>query len=91
MLTKEKTMERAISSNINILDDPNVAPYLGERNEYGETPVHRLAWVGRVEVLDHPKAVPYLGVQNEDGDTPIHILAWVGSFNPRTRVGCDRK
>ncbi len=77
MLTKEKTMERAISSNINILDDPNVAPFLGAQNKNSETLIHLLALAGKTEILDRPNAVPYLGVQNKYGETPIQILAEV--------------
>ncbi len=48
-MESKEVFRRAVIGDVSILDDENAAPYLGARNEYGNTPVHILAEVPPAE------------------------------------------
>ena len=71
IITKENIFEEAKKGNLDVLEHPNVSLSL-DTLYFLRTPLHFLAWEGKIEVLNH-KDVSV--VKDMSGWTPLHFLA----------------
>jgi len=71
-ITEENILNEAEKGNLETLNHPLVDKV---KNNYGWTPLHRLARREKIEVLNHPSVDK---VKDTWGRTPLHRLAEMG-------------
>jgi hypothetical protein len=83
-ITSENILEEAKNGNLEVLKSDLVDQV---KDNYGRTPLHRLAWKGKVEVLHHPSVDK---VKDNLGWTPLHELAINGKVEVLKHQSVDK-
>jgi ankyrin repeat protein len=83
-ITSENILEEANKGNLEVLKSDLVDQV---KDDYGWTPLHRLAWKGKAEVLKHPSVDQ---VKDTWERTPLHVLASEGKLEVLKHPSVDQ-